>query len=62
MATATTKVNKKMTTKAVKAVKSNNNNAEKYHGLDTKTLVGIYRTMYLSRKIDDKEIQLKGQN
>ncbi len=51
-----------MATKAVKAVKSNNNNAEKYHGLDTKALVGMYRTMYLSRKIDDKEIQLKGQN
>lgn len=32
------------------------------HGLDEKTLVGIYRTMYLSRRIDDKEIQLKGQN
>ena len=31
-------------------------------GLDEKTLVGIYRTMYLSRRIDDKEIQLKGQN
>ncbi|MCC6329490.1 MAG: dehydrogenase E1 component subunit alpha/beta [Acidobacteria bacterium] len=31
-------------------------------GLDEKTLIGIYRTMYLSRRIDDKEIQLKGQN
>lgn len=62
MATATTKGTKKMATKAVKAIKSNNNGAEKYHGLDAKTLVGIYRTMYLSRRIDDKEIQLKGQN
>jgi len=35
---------------------------EKYHGLDAETLVGLYRTMYLSRRIDDKEIQLKGQN
>ena len=35
---------------------------DKYHGLDEKTLVGIYRTMYMSRRIDDKEIQLKGQN
>ncbi|MEP7076008.1 MAG: dehydrogenase E1 component subunit alpha/beta [Acidobacteriota bacterium] len=32
------------------------------HGLNEKTLVGIYRTMYMSRRIDDKEIQLKGQN
>jgi 2-oxoisovalerate dehydrogenase E1 component len=32
------------------------------HGLDKKALVGIYRTMYLSRRVDDKEIQLKGQN
>ncbi len=35
---------------------------DKYHGLDAETLIGIYRTMYLSRRIDDKEIQLKGQN
>ncbi len=32
------------------------------HGLDEETLIGIYRTMYLSRRVDDKEIQLKGQN
>jgi len=36
--------------------------ADKYHGLDNDTLIGIYRTMYMSRRIDDKEIQLKGQN
>jgi 2-oxoisovalerate dehydrogenase E1 component len=35
---------------------------DKVQGLDRKTLLGIYRTMYLSRKIDDKEIQLKRQN
>jgi 2-oxoisovalerate dehydrogenase E1 component len=35
---------------------------DQYEGLDTKTLVGIYRTMYQSRRIDDKEISLKGQN
>jgi 2-oxoisovalerate dehydrogenase E1 component len=33
-----------------------------YQGLDTETLIGIYRTMYTSRRVDDKEIQLKGQN
>ncbi|MGH9945672.1 MAG: alpha-ketoacid dehydrogenase subunit alpha/beta [Pyrinomonadaceae bacterium] len=32
------------------------------HGLDEKALIGIYKTMYMSRRIDDKEIQLKGQN
>jgi 2-oxoisovalerate dehydrogenase E1 component len=30
--------------------------------LDEKALISIYRTMYMSRRIDDKEIQLKGQN
>src|SRR5687768_9242078 len=35
---------------------------DKLLGLDRATLLGIYRTMYLSRRIDDKEIQLKRQN
>lgn len=34
----------------------------KYQGLDKDTLVRLYRTMYLSRKLDDREIQLKRQN
>jgi len=36
--------------------------AAKYHGLDRESLVRIYRTMYLSRRLDDREIQLKRQN
>jgi 2-oxoisovalerate dehydrogenase E1 component len=34
---------------------------EKHHGLDQQTLVNVYRLIYLSRRIDDKEIQLKRQ-
>ncbi|HEY0081064.1 MAG TPA: dehydrogenase E1 component subunit alpha/beta [Pyrinomonadaceae bacterium] len=36
--------------------------AREYRGLDREQMVGIYRTMFLSRRLDDKEIQLKGQN
>src|SRR6202030_2662611 len=35
---------------------------EKYAGLTRDTLIRLYRTMYLSRKLDDREIQLKRQN
>jgi 2-oxoisovalerate dehydrogenase E1 component len=35
---------------------------EKYQGLSRDVLLGVYRTMLLSRRIDDKEIQLKRQN
>src|SRR5258706_3170246 len=35
---------------------------EKYHGLDRETMLKIYRLMYMSRRIDDKELQLKAQN
>src|ERR687885_972766 len=36
--------------------------AREYRGLGADEMVSIYRTMYLSRRVDDKEIQLKGQN
>ena len=36
--------------------------ATKYHGLGRETLIRIYRTMFLSRRLDDREIQLKRQN
>jgi len=36
--------------------------AREYRGLDREQMIGIYRTMYMSRRVDDKEIQLKGQN
>ncbi len=36
--------------------------ASKYHGLDRDALMRIYRTMFLSRRMDDREIQLKRQN
>jgi 2-oxoisovalerate dehydrogenase E1 component len=36
--------------------------AAKYHGLDRDALIRTYRTIFLSRKLDDREIQLKRQN
>ncbi|MGH9776207.1 MAG: alpha-ketoacid dehydrogenase subunit alpha/beta [Candidatus Acidiferrales bacterium] len=36
--------------------------AAKYQGLNRESLIRIYRTMFLSRKLDDREIQLKRQN
>ena len=36
--------------------------ATKHQGLDRDTLIHLYRTMYLSRRLDDREIQLKRQN
>src|ERR1051325_4438486 len=45
-----------------KAGASSSKNTSDYHGLDEKTLIAMFRTMYTSRRIDDKEIQLKGQN
>src|SRR5918993_1433570 len=35
---------------------------DRLQGLDRRTLLGLYRTLYMSRRLDDKEIQLKNQN
>lgn len=35
---------------------------EAYHGLTREQLLHLYHTMYMSRALDDKEIQLKAQN
>jgi 2-oxoisovalerate dehydrogenase E1 component len=43
-------------------VKTGRFDTAKYHGLDRDALVRLYRTMFLSRKLDDREIQLKRQN
>ena len=53
------KTAKAVTAKPAKTAATKNAN---HHGLDAETLVRLYRTMYMSRRIDDKEIQLKGQN
>jgi 2-oxoisovalerate dehydrogenase E1 component len=36
--------------------------AGRFHGLDPAALVAAYRNIYLSRRMDDREIQLKRQN
>jgi 2-oxoisovalerate dehydrogenase E1 component len=43
-------------------VKTSNFDATKYQGLDRNALIRIYRTMFMSRRLDDREIQLKRQN
>ncbi len=52
-----------VTNKIQKSTKPNNKkDAKNYNGLNSETLIEMYRTMYMSRRVDDKEIQLKGQN
>ncbi len=47
----------------VKAARTKTKELDKsrFQGLDRDTLIRLYRTMYLSRKLDDREIQLKRQ-
>src|SRR5580658_10721325 len=42
--------------------KSSQMDASRYHGLSREQLIRMYRIMYLSRRMDDREIQLKRQN
>src|ERR1700682_521175 len=43
-------------------VKVSKLDAQKFRGLDREALIRLYRTMFLSRRLDDREIQLKRQN
>src|SRR5271169_2695560 len=43
-------------------VKPAKSEALKYQGLDRDALIRLYRAMFLSRRLDDREIQLKRQN
>src|ERR1700722_11656492 len=42
--------------------KSSSVELSRYHGLTREQLIRMYRIMYLSRRLDDREIQLKRQN
>src|ERR1700752_4502136 len=46
----------------VKSSRNDSPKIEKHAGLTRDTLIRVYRTMFLSRRLDDREIQLKRQN
>ena len=41
------------------ATRTSSASTSRYHGLDRDALVGLYRTMFTSRRLDDEEIRLK---
>src|SRR5947208_12140063 len=41
------------------ATRTTTTSATRYHGLKAADLIGFYRTMYTSRRLDDEEIRLK---
>src|SRR5882672_12781310 len=43
-------------------VRTANKSSSRYHGLSAKELIALYRTMVMSRKVDDEEIRLKKLN
>src|SRR5580698_337366 len=49
------------TTKVQPKTVAQNEAIDKYQGLTTQQLIDVYRLMYMSRKIDDREILLKRQ-
>ena len=49
-------------TERSRQIESDVSPANTYEGLSRETLIRVYRTMLLSRRIDDKEIQLKNQS
>src|SRR5574341_1239157 len=44
------------------ALRTTTTSAQKYHGLTAEDLIGLYRTMFTSRRMDDEEIRLKKLN
>src|SRR5262245_33919882 len=42
--------------------KTPNFDSSRYHRLSREDLIQLYRTMYMSRRLDDREVQLKRQH
>src|SRR5260370_14322792 len=61
MMMATTKAEPKSSAATQIAEAPSSKTEKTYHGLTRKQIVEIYRLMFLSRRIDDREIMLKRQ-